>query len=114
MSVVPLETPTTPPGSSKRRSCCPPFRGQTYASSSLVRRHAAARNAALHLECELRIAECTHFGDIQTFEFIRGRDTLADDDVHNPARHVRNRENQADQGADPNQLCHQLAGIPVK
>ena len=63
---------------------------------------------------ELGIAQGTHFGDVQPFEFSRCRDPLPDNGVNRRVRYIGGSENETQQSTYANQLSHQLSRIAVE
>src|SRR6185437_13120401 len=66
------------------------------------------------LEHEFRIAELAHFRKIETRQFRLYRDSVPDEIFEQEIDHETQRENEADQGGDTDELRRKLARIPVE
>src|ERR1051326_5560298 len=50
----------------------------------------------IRLQDKVGIAQSAHLGDVQAFEFILCRNALANEDVDDPADHIRESKHKAD------------------
>src|SRR6185369_3048017 len=82
-------------------------------SFRLIGRHRANR-PAVRFQDKLGITQCSHFWDIETFQFVFSRNTLTDDDFDQPVHCIGEWENETKQCSDTDQLGYKLTGVSIE
>src|SRR5689334_4495641 len=65
-------------------------------------------------QLEFGIAELTHLGQVETFQFDLRRDSVTHDQIDDPEDYKTEGEDEANQRHDAEELRHQLAHVAVE